>query len=177
MGAQSRTQAREGQTNEQSAKLATQGYSAAIRPKKPQEALLLQWGDAMKVLLVREPYATLIAMGKKIIETRRYAVPKTINTSRRIGIVGCNGSQSFLLATCCIAGSFKYASREQWKKDINVHKVKPNTEFDWDDKTPRYGWLLTGIFELDVPQRFYPRGPSPFQEADYPHEITKKICA
>ncbi len=117
----------------------------------------------MKVLLVREPYATLIAMGKKIIETRRYAVPKTINTSRRIGIVGCNGSQSFLLATCCIAGSFKYASREQWEKDINVHKVKPNTEFDWDDKTPRYGWLLTGMFELDVPQRFYPEAHHRFK--------------
>jgi hypothetical protein len=41
LGTQGRAQASEEQTNEQSAKLATQGYRIAIGPKKPQEALLL----------------------------------------------------------------------------------------------------------------------------------------
>jgi len=120
-------------------------------------------------LVVREPFATLIVMGHKKVETRRYPPPKD-RLYERIGIVACNGSKSYLIGSCVIRGWFEYSGREEWDFGRRQHLIQPNTEYDWTDTASRrFGWLLS-IHEMDEQATpFQIVSPNPWQKI--PEEI------
>ena len=117
-------------------------------------------------LVIREPFATLIAMGHKKVETRRYRPPRD-RLFERIGIVACNGSKSYLIGSCVIKGWFEYADRAEWNFGRRQHLVQPNTEFDWTDPdSKRFGWLLSLAEMDDTATPFKINGPNPWQKME-----------
>lgn len=95
-------------------------------------------------LNVREPFATLIAIGKKTIETRRYKPPRDI-LGKRIAIVATGIGRSQIIGSMIVDSFFQYQNLNHFDGDVYRHYVTmtdPNFRYR-PDKT-FFGWNIRG---------------------------------
>ncbi len=99
---------------------------------------------------IQFPISELILSGDKIIETRTYPLP-TEYENKRLYFVETPGKKgkfkSRVVAVIIFEKSFKYQSKTAFSKDKDLHKVYPNSEWDWKDK-PKWGWPIKSVKKL-----------------------------
>lgn len=118
----------------------------------------------MKVISLKQPWATLLALGEKKIETRswstKYRGEIYIHASKTVDKRACNeetckkvlnlhGYNSENLPTGVIIAKCTIVDI---RKTEDVRNVISEHELTFGDYSPnRYGWLLDEIEELDTP--------------------------
>ena len=92
-------------------------------------------------LNVREPYATLIALGKKTIETRSYRPSEKI-INKRIAIVATGTNRALVVGSVIVCDCFQYQNELHFEEDVPQHLVTRHSVYRFDPSKPKFGWLL-----------------------------------
>lgn len=130
----------------------------------------------MKVLAVKQPWASLIAEGKKTIEVRSQATHKR----ERIAIYAslsddqtgfasdkvdpewlrCIGLHGYIVGTVEIVGCTQYKSAKEFLRDSGYHLIHtPSLCFNPEIFANHYGWILENPVKLETPIPYkMPRG-------------------
>lgn len=111
----------------------------------------------MKVhgIAVQQPYADLIAKGKKIIETRTYPAPSWI-IGKPIALIETPGKsrlfRSRVIAIIELGPSKKYESEKDFYADFDLHKVGPDSLFSFESSKEKWAWPITKTYLLAKPK-------------------------
>lgn len=100
--------------------------------------------DFVKVtgLNIREPFASLIAVGRKTIETRRYK-PANELIGQRIAIVATGIGSAKIIGSVIIDSFFVFTSDSHWQSEIDFHMVDEcNCRYSFNNSESFYGWRL-----------------------------------
>lgn len=101
--------------------------------------------DFVKVtgLNIREPFASLIAVGRKTIETRRYK-PADEVIGQRIAIVATGVGSAKIIGSVIVDSFFAFTSYSHWESEIESHMVdKCNCRYAFNNSESFYGWNLS----------------------------------
>jgi hypothetical protein len=109
---------------------------------------------------IQWPWSELLASGKKIIETRSYALPERLR-GVELAIIetpGKNGKRDAGIKSARIIGTiifekcYRYRSRGHWLKDRRKHCVPPdNSLFGFNYEKEKWGWVVKKVEKLDMP--------------------------
>jgi hypothetical protein len=100
----------------------------------------------MHGLNIREPYATLIAMGIKKTETRSYTPPANLIGSR-IALIATSKDESCIVGTAVLRGWMEYESMKMFANDYQNHRIPAGSKYDWDG-SQKFGWFMSEPFLL-----------------------------
>jgi hypothetical protein len=111
------------------------------------------------VLDCQKPWADLLVTGKKVIETRGYALPKFMVDKPVLIMETHRGSHFFdkFVGVVVFSGSSAYESEEAWRKDHSLHMVDPKSKaFGWRDDVLKFKWIVKSCarVSLDKPVAF-----------------------
>jgi hypothetical protein len=105
---------------------------------------------------IQWPISSLILSGEKTIETRTYPIPQSYVGCEMVLIEtpGPNGNfKARIVAIVKFGKSFKYKSKKHFYKDMQYHKVSPDSPWAWNEK-PKWGWPIEVVKKLKVPVTF-----------------------
>lgn len=122
----------------------------------------------MKVLSIKQPWATLTALGYKKIETRSwktsYRGPLLIHSSKNIDKVACKMPEIYkvmedyeyprglIIAKCNLVACQKIIEDDGICGITDGHILINGNEYDFGDYTPdRYAWILEDVELLKEP--------------------------
>ena len=122
-----------------------------------------KYKDISTIFEVSFPWTEKILNGKKIIETRTYALP-TKYLHQTLGLYETHNDGSGIRDRCVglieFSGCKEYKTKLEWEKDSTNHCV-PNdatpAEYGWVEGTPRYGWKVSHVQRTKrhpLPMRF-----------------------
>lgn len=102
-------------------------------------------------LNIQYPISQEIRCGNKTVETRFYPIPdkylKTpmwlIETPGRIGSFSARAIAVVVFDSC-----FEYKSEAAFYKDSNRHLVDRNSDWKWDKKKSKWGWVISKVYPL-----------------------------
>lgn len=104
---------------------------------------------------IQSPWAYLLIHGIKSVETRTYPLPVKYAGEPLLLIEtpGKKGQfKSRIIGEITFSHSFKYKDETEWKMDYNRHRVdSTSTLFSWNDKKPKYGWVVSHAKAYDEP--------------------------
>lgn len=101
---------------------------------------------------IQTPWSQLLIDSDKCVETRSYPLPDKYIGEELVLIEtpGKNGKfKARIIGTITFSHSFKYNSIQEWKNDYNRHRVSEDSEFGWNEKKNKYGWVVSEIFKLE----------------------------
>lgn len=110
---------------------------------------------------IQAPWAELIAMGEKTVETRQYPLPEKfkgkamalIETPGKSRSAKLQKQSSRIIAVVTFSESFRYASHREWVRDFQRHRVPHNhPHFKFTAQRPRWGWVVASVQMLTPPQ-------------------------
>lgn len=94
-------------------------------------------------LNIREPFASLIAVGRKTIETRSYK-PADELIGERIAIVATGAGSAKIIGSVVIDSFFAFSSYSHWQSLIDAHMVDEcNCRYSFNNSGDLYGWKLS----------------------------------
>lgn len=104
---------------------------------------------------IQAPWAYLLVRGIKSVETRTYPLPVKYAGEPLLLIETPGKSRKFksrIIGEITFSHSFKYKDELDWKMDYNRHRVDSSSPlYSWNDKKPKYGWVVSNIKEYDEP--------------------------
>jgi len=104
---------------------------------------------------IQSPWAYLLVRGIKSVETRTYPLPVKYAGEPLLLIETPGKSRKFksrIIGEITFSHSFKYKDELDWKMDYNRHRVDSSSPlYSWNDKKPKYGWVVSNIKEYDEP--------------------------
>lgn len=116
-------------------------------PEKSQDILI-------QGLNVQYPWSKEIVSGVKSIETRGYPLSKRFSEIP-IALVETPGpDQTFkarIVAVVWFASSKQYTSKASFDVDASLHRVGADSEFYWNGKKKKYGWIISRVLKLKEP--------------------------
>lgn len=92
-------------------------------------------------LNIREPFATLIAIGSKTVETRTYPIPDHL-IGKRLAIVATGSGKAKVVGTVVFSGYCLYSTVDEFRANFAHHLVAENSHYDWAGK-PKYAWHVS----------------------------------
>ena len=98
----------------------------------------------MHGLNIREPFATLIALGIKTIETRRYKIPTHL-IGRRIAIIATGAGTAKIIAYATLQQCSEFNDVSEFNDQRDQHLIQRGTEYDWDGQAARYKWHVSDV--------------------------------
>lgn len=98
----------------------------------------------------------MILNGEKIIETRKYPIPKDYINQKMVIIETPGKKGKFkarMIGFVTFGGSFEYQSSKEFYKDSKKHCVTPDSIWQWVDDQKKFGWpvLSVEIFKESLP--------------------------
>ena len=118
--------------------------------KQTRELAESTLSGAMTGINVRDPFATLLASGRKQVETRRYKPPQHL-VGNRVAIIQTGLGSAMIVGYAHLDSYYQYESKDHWHADSDRHRVPPGNEFDWVDDSPRFAWEMSNATMLDNP--------------------------
>lgn len=104
---------------------------------------------------IQSPWAYLLVDGIKSVETRTYPLPVKYAGEILLVIETPGKSRKFksqIIGEITFGHSFKYKDETEWKMDYNRHRVDSDSPlYCWNDKKPKYGWVVSNIKAYDEP--------------------------
>lgn len=97
---------------------------------------------------IQFPISQLILNGEKTIETRTYPIPKKyINKDLlMIETPGPEGKfQARIVGIIRFSECYQYQTLKSFRAEFNLHKVSPESKWDWTSNKPKWGWKITKI--------------------------------
>lgn len=112
--------------------------------KKSYPGVNIQW-----------PISELILSKEKTVETRTYPLPEKYLNQQMVLIETPGSKGKFktrVKAIIIFTNCFKYKNKQEFKADVDRHKVEAGSLWDWNDK-PKWGWTVNvvKIFTKPVP--------------------------
>ena len=103
---------------------------------------------------IQWPISALILSGEKVVETRRYPLPK-----KYIGIPlalletpGKGGNfKTRITGVIKFKTPFKYTNKKEFYNDIRRHKVDEASPWRWQDDGEKWGWPLEVVHVFKKP--------------------------
>jgi len=102
---------------------------------------------------IREPWATLLLDGIKKIETSHFSLPERF---KNVPLYVQNENRE-ITGIIKFSGSKKYASEEEFNKDIKLHGISDETDrYHFNQRDRTYGWLVSYVEKFDSPKQGKP---------------------
>jgi hypothetical protein len=109
---------------------------------------------------IQWPWSQLLLSGKKIVETRSYALPKKyegqalalIETPGPFGLKQAGITEARIIGIITFSESFRYLTKKAWAADQNRHLVKmDDPSFAYDSSKPKWGWVVSTVVPFEKP--------------------------
>jgi len=97
---------------------------------------------------IQYPITQMILSSEKIIETRKYPIPKAYIGQKMVIIETPGKAQTFkarMVGFVTFGESFRYASKSDFYRDTKLHCVTPESTWRWIDGEPKYGWPINSV--------------------------------
>ena len=130
------------------------------------------WADEERKfgLEMQQPYSAFVISGKKLIESRAYALPEAL-LDKKIEILQSEKGQDGVssvpdrvvlhkasndnsplkrIGWVTFEKCIHYNTREEFEADRAKHLVDPNSGYGWNDRRPMFGWVVGSYQKYDT---------------------------
>lgn len=107
---------------------------------------------------IQWPWSELIISGEKTIETRSYPIP-TKHIGKTLAVIQTPGPRgkkeagikaSTIIGTVVFSKCYRYASKDHWKRESNLHKVDVNDpSFKFKNGKVKWAWVIQAFQKFD----------------------------